>query len=276
MMQLTRITKDNERYFLPLFPSAAAKASGDLIRIGLVSDEGAVAGALSARIYTGFIDILSLYIVPAFRREGCGRKLMDFMAELAKNNGYDALTWEYPKEKLSDDFSRAMGFELFEGRTRYSFTLGEFLRSPLYKKLVKEKKDLHVPTVSSLSHEEKKILLHHTGTMLYDPDWSTAYIANGKCMSCLLAAHEVYLQGEKEQNSIGILLLESSQGKATDFLKHIRALARKSLNEFGEDKDVVFRMTFGNEKIIHNMFELLGRKTHLHRDGSYVRAVKLL
>ncbi|HAV01440.1 MAG TPA: hypothetical protein DCW47_09665 [Lachnospiraceae bacterium] len=275
-MQLTRITKDNEKYFLPLFPKTAAKASEDLIRIGLVSDEGSVAGGLSARIYEGFIDILSLYIVPAFRREGLGRRLVDFMAELAKNNGYDALTCEYPKEELSDDFSRAMGFEQFEGRTRYSFTMGEFLRSPLYKRLVREKKDTHVPAVSSLTLEEKKIFLRHTGARLYDPDWSTACIVNGKCMSCLLAVHEVYLQDEREQNSIGILLMESSQGKAMDFLKHIQALWRKSLKEFGEDKDVVFRMTFENEKIIHNMFELLGRKTHLHREGSYVRAVRLL
>lgn len=275
-MQVTRITNKNEKPFLPLFPGSALKASEDLVRLGILDDEGAVAGGLSARIYDRFIDILSLYIVPSFRRQGYGKKLLDTLADTAKAHGYEALTAEFTENTAALDFSGAMGFENFESKDFYFFTLKEFLRSPLYKKLVKGKKDNGISYVSALSLSERKIFERHIGTRHYDPEWSTVCFEDGEYRSALLTEHELYTINGEKHNSVAILLLDAKENRPTDILHHIQALARKAINEFGEEADVTFRTTFANETIMRNMFELLGRKTHLHREGCFIHAVKLL
>ncbi|MCR4654904.1 MAG: GNAT family N-acetyltransferase [Lachnospiraceae bacterium] len=275
-MQLTRITKENERNFLPLFPVSALIASDKLIRLGILNDEGEIAGALSAWIYDGFIDILSLYILPSFRRQGYARALVDTLADIAKRNGYEALTGEFLRDTTSAVFSGACGFELFEDRTQYYFTLGEYLRSPLYKRLVSRKKCRPVPRVSSLSHEDRQVLNRQFDIKYYDPAWSTACIENGVYKSCLLAEHDPYKVNGKEQGNVNILMLDSRSRSPVDFLYHIRALSDKAISEFGDDKDIVFRMIFKNEKIIMSMIRLMGRKTILHSAGRYVYGVRLL
>ncbi len=275
-MQLTRITKENERTFLPLFPASALIASGDLIRLGILDDEGAVAGALSAWIYDRYIDILSLYILSSYRRQGYGKTLVDALADIAKRNGYEALTGEFLRDTGSAVFAGNCGFELFEDRTQFCFTLGEYLRSPLYKRLVSRKRSRPVSRVSTLSREERQIIDRRFGFRFYDPNWSTAIIENGRYKSCLLAEYDPYKRNGKQQGNINILMIDSKNGSPFEFLFHIRALSDKAIKEFGDDKDVVFRMIFKNEKIIMNMIRLMGRKTILHSAGIYVHAVRLL
>ncbi len=276
-MHLTGIDNKNEKAFFSLLPMGALKASDKLIRIGVLTDEKAVAGALSARIYDGFFDILSLFIMPSERRRGYGRALFETIEKTAMDHKKEALTAEFLSDEASVGFAKAMDFELFKGRQQYYFTLGELLRSPLYKRLIRDKDDRHAPFVSTLSEDDKKVLAHRVGDVFYDPAWSTACIKDGEYLSCMLADHEYDISSDgKRHDSVSVIFLNEAEGGPMDVLHHLRSFAKKAVDKFGEDSDVIFRMTFENDKITRNVFELMGRKTHLHYEGRYMRAVKLI
>ena len=75
---------------------------------------------------------------------------------------------------------------------------------------------------------------------------------------------------------MSIILLHTEEGGPMDVLHHLKALAHKAVQEFGDDKDAIFRMVFDNDKLSGSIFELMGGKTRLHYEGCYVRAVRLL
>ena len=189
-MELTKITHENEKAFLSMLPGSAAKPSENVIRLGILDDRCAAAGALSAKRYDGFIDVMSLYIVPDHRRQGYGRELINRLFEAASSLKLGAVTGEFLEDEASKGFAEAMGCDLFQGKRQYSFSMGNFLRSPLYKRLLKGKDDHQAPFVSTLSLNDRKILDNHTGHVFYDPSWSTACIEKGMYKSCLLADHE--------------------------------------------------------------------------------------
>ncbi len=266
-MQITRITKENETYFSPFLPEVSKKTAPDLVCIGAMDDDRNVAGAMAVRVYDSYVDIISLYILPAYRRMGYGRFLVDQVAEIIISRGYESMIAELLQDEPATSFASAMGFELFKGKPQYWFSFKEYLRSPLYKRMVEGRKVKEVCSVTSCSAESKKILEREMGFCDFDPKWSTCHIRGEKLESCLLA--------KRRGNNIFVLILYSKSDTPTEILQHIRALTFRILEKFPEGNPII-RMTFERDEIIERFYSLLGGKEHLHQESNYIRAIKLL
>jgi hypothetical protein len=267
-MKITRITKDNEKMFLPLLPAKGGKAADDLIRLGVTGDKDKVAGAICARIVEGQADITSLYVLPESRGKGAGKLLLTSLEEILKGQGPDALSAEFFGDETSKGFYGAMGYSIFDVGWRYSFTLGELLRSPLYIRYIKDKPYKNVSFVSALDTKSLKTLERSIGAAEYDPEWSTAGFADGKYTNCMMAM--------KLDRTISISWLNTNGTDPLILLQHFRALAEKTLAEYQGDMGVRYIMTFEKAAVASKLAKLLGGNRHLHKDGRLVRAIKVM
>lgn len=267
-MVITRITKKNELLFNYLFPKEAEGPGPDLIRLGVISDDGKGVGTLSARVYGTEVFIISLFILEAYRRQGYGRALMEWLINFLKDEGIEVLNTEFYSDRASEAFAEAMGFELFEMRPIYTFLLGEVFRSPLYKKHIEGKKVYKVKPVSALSTAKRKIFEKSVGGREFDPDWSTAVITRGKCTSSLLITH-----GKQD---VSFVFINSINNNLRELLYHIRALVFKTIEEFPDRRDIEFRLTILDERRVDNLAGLLGGRRHIHKAGYFRHAVKML
>lgn len=267
-MQLTRITKENEKSFIPFFKENAPNAFSDLIRIGVTDDGEQVAGAMSAKVANGIIDITSLYVASAFRRKGFGKALVDALEDIVKDLEYDTLGAFFLESQDADSFYKTMGFNLFAYREQYYFTLGELVRSRIYQRYIKDRSIKNVIRISSLQPDEKRGLDAELAYLDYDPEWSTACFDGDKCSSLLLAV--------RDKESVSIIWLESKSDDVKMLLKHLGALVKKAASEFADSVDVRFRLTFNDERLPGKVEALLGGNGHLHSEGRLINAVKLL
>lgn len=267
-MKITRITKDNEKMFLPLLPAKGGKAADDLIRLGVTGDKDKVAGAICARIVEGQADITSLYVLPESRGKGAGKLLLTSLEEILKGQGPDAFSAEFFGDETSKGFYGAMGYSIFDVGWRYSFTLGELLRSPLYIRYIKDKPYKNVSFVSALDTKSLKTLERSIGAAEYDPEWSTAGFADGKYANCMLAMDL--------DRVISISWLNTAGTEPLVLLEHFKALTEKTLSKYPDDMSVRFIMTFEREEIAVKLGNLLGGSRHMHRDGRLVRAIRLI
>ncbi|MCR5000443.1 MAG: GNAT family N-acetyltransferase [Lachnospiraceae bacterium] len=267
-MIITGITKTNESYFLPFFPREVRTGGNDLIRVGVINDQGKSVGALSAFVDRTAANIVSLYILPDHRRQGYGRMLMEWLQDSLKEQGIEAINAEFPADDASEAFSEAMGFDLFDGSPIYCVSLGEVLRSPLYKRQIEGKKVKKAKSISSLSLQEKKILELKIDIDGADPEWSTAVIADGRYSSALLAS-----PGETD---VSIIYLDSDSDDPREVMYHIRALVFKTIKRFQGNRDAEFRFVTSNESKANDLAGLLGGRRHIHLTGYFRHAAKLL
>ena len=83
-MKITRITSDNSDAFRELMPENIAESDGYL-HLGAVSDDNVGCGCISARIEGKVLLIDWLYILPEYREEGAGEKLLKTALLLSKD-----------------------------------------------------------------------------------------------------------------------------------------------------------------------------------------------
>ncbi len=267
-MKITKITKDNEMSFISFFPGSAAKASPKVIRIGVTDDSGSAAGAVSAGIGSPHADLISLYVLPRFRRQGYGSALMDQLLSILKDIGSADLSGEYLDDDELNGFFSAKGFDLFPGYPQFYTTVGDVLRSPLLKRLNKIKGTGDIKTVSSLSVMEKKIFDGSVANKDYDPDFSTALIKNGRYYSCLLA--------NRSEDGINVIWNDSVAKSPDEFRRHTHDFTKKVISEYSDRPDTPIHMTFERQVVIDFIEKTLGGKGHLRSEGRYVNVVKLL
>ncbi len=267
-MKISRITEENEQAFAAFFPEYAQSPGHNLIRLGVVDENETASGALCAQLIRQSAEILSVYVTPEKRRQGYASLLLRVLEDLLKKHSYNAMACNFIEEEDSALFLHAFGFRLLSGRTRYFFTLEEVLRSPLYQKLIMGKELRSATRVPNLNPEERIIFERIVKGNRYDPEWSSAYFRNGKCMSLLLANRIV--------TDVDIMWLETSGEDSLSILHPLRTLLEMTIKEFGKKPDVMFRMTFENEKMFGNIASLLGGTRHLRKDGKYLIAVKLI
>ncbi|MCR5775341.1 MAG: GNAT family N-acetyltransferase [Lachnospiraceae bacterium] len=267
-MQITRITKENEKMFQPLFIKAMRKASPGIIRLGVIDDQDVPCGALAARTIGKSIDMASLYVYRGHRRQGAGTALIGALEELASDTGYITLNAEFLEGEDAVGFYKAMGFELFPYGEQYYITLGEFTRSPLYKRFIGSRNPDKVRLMSSLSSAELKAVSSHIGNVGYDPQLSTVRFVKGEYSSCLLI--------RRIGRNISVVWLNSVLGIPTELLYHMNAAVKSIRAEFEDADDVPIRMIFEKSKIHESFVRLLGGNQHIHREGSLIDAIKLL
>ncbi len=266
-MKITQITKENEIYFEPFFPDSVKAFPENVIRIGVVDTFDNVAGALCARVYDGFTDILSIYILKKYRRRSFGSALINRLYEMVNGTGNETFISEFLDDPDMVIFFKTMGFELFPGRVQYMVYLREFLRSPMYKKHIADKDHKKVKTVSEMGEGAGQAIASHFGPIDYDVNWSTVNISDGILKSCMLSTHD--------KNNISIKYLYSVSGDPAEVFSHIRFLVARTLSVYSED-DAVIRMVFEQDKHRDFFMRLLGGSVYLHPEGRYMRAVKIV
>ncbi|MCR5411065.1 MAG: GNAT family N-acetyltransferase [Lachnospiraceae bacterium] len=266
-MQITRITRENEAGFRALFPRSFYNASSDTIRLGAISDTGEAAGVIGARFDNDSTDIIHIYVLPKFRGQGAGRALVSAVEEAAGNAGQSSISVEFFDEEAVTGFYSALGYDLFGGRLLYRVSVGEVMRSPLFKRYIKEKPYDRVKKISSLNSREKRIVDSHLSFSDYDPDWSTVVIRGTDYQSILLAEHF--------DKAVSLIWLNSHSDDPTMLLHHLRSLMASIWAEYPDDRDITIRMTFEREFIVQKICNLLGGSSHMHPDGRCINAVKV-
>ena len=266
-MTITRITKNNIDCFRPFLTEEPGIQDPTVIRLGVTDDNGKASGAVCARLANGRADIISLYVLPSSRRQGVAWFLMEAVEEIASDTGFEILTAEFPESDDTCGFFSASGYDLFKGNGLYCFSIGELLRSPLYRRYITGKTPRFISNVSDLDARGLKAVDSYTGIRAYDPKWSTAEILDGRCFSCMLS--------DSHKDFVNIIWLNSSSKRNLILLQHFCALANKAVEKYS-DNDVMFRMTFSNEALVRKIEPLLGGPSHMHIYGHLINAIKLL
>ncbi|MCR4589776.1 MAG: GNAT family N-acetyltransferase [Lachnospiraceae bacterium] len=241
---------------------------GNLIRLGTIDDDGSASGALYARVYESFADLMSLYVLPKYRGKGCGRALMEDFENTLKDLDITSISGEYPEGDVLDRFFMSAGYELFPGKNIYQTTVGDLFRSPLFRKIETKKRKKGYGYISKLSVADKKVFGKIVNNVEYDPDWSTARIDNGKYTSCLLC--------NTGENSINIIWTNSVDLSPEDFRQHTALLIDKIKDEMSDRTDTVINMTFERKEVSDYVTKVFGGKEHLRNTGRYIEAIKLL
>ncbi len=267
-MKLTRIDKENGRSFMPYIITGSKNAEPDRIMIGATDDEDIAAGAISARIRDGIIDIASLYIVPAFRRQGYATALIGCLETMAKQAGDDMVVAEFIERDDAARFFDAMGYTLFHDKEQYYFYLGDLIRSKLYKKHIMNKKPEGLTIISNLPQIERNALEIELGFRDYDPEWSTVRMEGKKYSSVLLATCD--------DMTVSILFLESKTEDPSSILKHFAALVLKAEECYPGETELKFRMIFENVSLTKKMEDLLGGQGYLRQEGRRLSAIKFI
>ncbi len=266
-MQITNITKENEKAFRTLFPRSFYIGSSDAIRLGAVSDEGETAGVIGARFDNDSTDIIHIYVLPKFRKQGIGRALVSAVEEVAENAGQSSVSAEFFDDENIIAFYSALGYDLFAGKLLYRVSVGEVMRSPLFKRFIKDKPHDRARKISSLSSKEKRMVGSRLSFVDFDPDWSTVVIHGKDYQSVLLADHF--------DRAVSLVWLNSHSDDPTMLLHHLRSLMASIWAEYPDDRDVTIRMTFEREFIVQKICNLLGGSSHMHPDGRCINAVKV-
>ena len=265
-MQITKITTVNKKAFESFLPKNDSLIIQPQIRIGVTDGKGNAVGALCAVTDQFYTEIVSIYVLPDKRRQGYGRAMFNTLTRLIKDSRSETLTAEFLDDGSNSYFFRTMGFEMFESKIQYSFSLKEFLRSPLYKRFIKGKNIKEATLISDLDLIGSKKVSLETGNPSYDPEWSTVYSKNGKYLSFLLAS--------RYDKDICIVWMENLEQNNVNLMYNISGLFHQTVRTFGEDADITYRMTFNDDKLVANMTALIGGKYHLHKDGRLLTAVR--
>ena len=267
-MKITGITKNNIAAFISLLPGSAVKTDKNLIRIGVVDDGGKAAGALSARADQYSIDILSLYVFPDKRGNGYGSALMDAFEGFFEKLDPTAVSREYVENDSLNDFFLHYGYDLFPGKNLYKTTVGDILRSPMYKKIKRAKRKTGYTYVSKLSVMDRKAFDIAVQNADYDPEWSTARIENGKYTGCMLC--------NTGNGSINVIWTDSVDLSPDDFRQHTALMLDKIKETYDNRRDVEIFMTFERPDVVNFIKRSFGGYGHLKTAGRYINAIKIV
>ena len=191
-MMITRISKQNEEYFIPLLHEQAGNESPDILRIGVTDDENKAAGALSAIVGQKDILLLSVYVDPGSRRQGYGRALVDSLAALADASDCDVISVYAKGGDETEGFLSALGFELFETVGTCSVRMCDILKPEKLKKQLLRSVSSDIRAISSLDIKELRRFRSFLSEnriyagALYDRDCSTVHISGDSILSATL------------------------------------------------------------------------------------------
>ncbi len=257
-MRVTRITSQNEEYFLPLLHEQARKERPGLLRLGVTDDGKKPAGALSAFAGSKDIELSYVYILHEFRRQGYGRALVDLLVKLARISGYEILSAYAENSYENQAFLRDTGFELFEGAEVYQARLGELIRSEKLKKYLFDKNHKGIRHISSLDTSEMKILGRFLAdnkilkNIAYDKDFSTVCISDGRVTSVMIA--------HRLPEGMEMTCIADEDTDKTDAFRHFMTLLQSMCQDLSFD-DATELIFMSDDDIFLDIFASLEKNT---------------
>ena len=209
MKKLTRITKNNLSWFLPLLPEEGIER--DEFACGVIDDDGAACASIILRKAEDVLFVECLFVHPDSRRQGIGSNLLGAMGELFAGKANSIrLSWYEEIEGFSE-FLLKSGFFPGEGDPSYLLDLDGLKNSSEVRRIRGMMINDMTTPIGELSLEERKkfadFLMTETGTDRFlngcSKDYSFVLRENGVDFSgCLLTA-------ETEPNSFSIPLFYS-------------------------------------------------------------------
>lgn len=272
-MNITRIDKTNEEFFLPLLHDQAKGGRPDLIRIGVTDDDQAV-GALSAVIGQKDIVIQSVYVDPAFRRQGYGRTLVESLAALAGVSEVESITVYAKNDEETESFLRELGFELFEAVGTIRTRVCELMHSEKLRKQLLGRVSGDIRPLSSLSTDEKRRLRTYLSenriylSDLCDPEYSTVYKKKEKISSAVLA---IPFPGGME-----VTCTSDNDVDLREAFDHIAALIQSLIRDLEYDFTSEIRF-ISDDGVFADLFATLERNTgKIKSSNDVIHGVMLL
>lgn len=274
-MQITRITEVNEEFFQPFLPDAADYERPELLRLGAVTDDNEVAGALAAVIDFEVIEIMSIYVLPEYRRQGYGRELVNTVISLAEQaeGSYSAISASFAEDLTVRAFWAALGFDIFGDMSMYQIRFGEIMRSEKCRKILLKGDTKGVRQISSLDDTEKRILDNYLTersmpvTGYYDPDWSTVVFTEGEISSAMLI--------KPSMGRINVLWFGMDSKDIKEPLKHMATYIRKIEADPSYDGTTPIVFPADNDSLLDVVETFTGSKSHITMTESYSQAIKL-
>jgi len=269
-MKITRITPANERFFSFLIPDTS-DITGKVISLGVMDDDGNVAGALSVSLEYRMVSVVSLYILPEFRRRGYAKTLLDTIKTSIEGTDHLAISVYYPEEEGATAFYEACGFDIFEDANLYSVMLGEIFRSDKTRKMIASGNISGIVNVSDLGGNDNKKLERYLTSYdfpsgdFFDPEWSTVGSPTGQLNSVLLS--EPYKQGAN------ILWLNVRSGDPRAYYKHLNVLIKKMEASGLNSNESRLYFMIDNEKTMELATVLIGGRWHMKSEGRVLHAV---
>lgn len=275
-MQITRITMNNEEYFTPFLPDTADYDQPNLLRLGVVTDDGEAAGAIAAFIDESIIEFISIYIQKEHRRAGYGRALVDALIDLAaeSEDEYTAICAYFPDKPAFSEFFEKTGFDIFYDSSMYQIRLGEVIRSERCRKLLLKNNAKGIRNVSSLSEAETRLftnfLLENNVPPMgyYDPDWSSVLFDDGRVSSVMLR--------RATPDKVEVLWFGTEKNDSGDSAKHIIDFIQKMEDSEIYDNSTPIVFLGDDTKLIESLDYLMGGSIHIGVVEKYHQALMLL
>ncbi len=109
-MQLTRIEKENEEYFMHLCPEDLL-TDDRLLKLGVIDDEEEPVSVCVTGVSKNLANIMWLYTDPEKRERGAGTFLLDELLRLGEESGLEGIIVSYSsQDEDMDDFLSERGF----------------------------------------------------------------------------------------------------------------------------------------------------------------------
>ena len=272
-MEISRITEKNEEYFEHVLNGTAAKASANMLRIGVVDDEGRAVGALSAYADAEFIDITSIYVLEEYRKKGFGKALIDTLTELAGDDYTSIMVFVYEDED-TERFLEEAGFEFFDSTELHFIRLGEVLRSEKCRRLLLNNDTDELMNISGLDSTQKKVFTNFLKENNmperggYDPYWSTIRFEGNEVADLMLV--------EPVEYGVNMIWQHLDKKDVKKITLHMTELIRKMEEE--AEFSPLARLNFAsdNTRFLEVLAQLTGSTAHINPAGKYKRGIKLL
>ncbi len=128
-MQLTRIEKENEEFFMHLCTEELL-TNDRLVRLGVIDDEEEPACVCVVGACENLAGILWMYTAPEKRGQGIGRYMMDRLSEFAEESGLEGIVATFSlKDQGMDDLLTDAGFLVNYDYNYYRIPISEIVFS---------------------------------------------------------------------------------------------------------------------------------------------------
>ena len=244
-MKITRITTNNAACFSPLLFGEAQFDTPSRIRLGVADDNNRVAGAIAMETAGPYYEILSLYVLPEFRRQGYGTALVNAVKTLVKGTEKDAIVIFFGEDPVLSSFLTGENFDCDVRCGQFSFSKRIFSSSRFYQRFIANQNASDIKTVAELDNRERKAfynILVQEGLRTegwYDPEFSTV-VLNGITVTGALFC-------VCKKNTVDVVYFYNASHKQSDAVKHIRKLIDALDANYPKNQD--FRISFIGENI---------------------------
>lgn len=185
-MEITRVTKNNYRFFAPFCFGQNFVAEPNTVMLGAIEDN--VTCGVAVFVIEDTIGMLTnLYVAPEYRKRNIATNLLRTFQNIAGKTGITAITVHFSDTKSNEmaPFLKANGFELFEQSEEYKISLQTLEKSQLFRKYVEKTKKNECISYQNLEAYQRNELVNFLMKQGFGKEWVNVNGFSEK-ISCVL------------------------------------------------------------------------------------------